>query len=341
MSNTKDLAGFTKKLAYFTLKGLPLHEAVNNIKDDIKDRDLKDSLDKLVSLLEAKKSLSKALESVPSLYPSHIRKIIQLGEEKGKLPETLKEISLSIAQEERIERIIKGDYIIPVTSNLILFFCLSAFLCFFIMPSFESVFGGMDISLPLPTRFVLFFSHICVSPLFLILYGMALLLIAVTLFFRDPLKSGFIYYLPLLGRKLQDYYTFHVAWTASMLLEGGLTPDEAFEEIYRGIDMKPVKSRLAYMSEELKKNRNFSAIFEKKGLFPGIFCWLLIKGENSEGLHMFIERAVNIYKAESRPLETSDYREYGGLIALFTVMVAGFIVLSFFLPLYQVIGTIK
>jgi len=343
LSNTRELVDFTRKLAYFTGKGLPLHETINNIKNDMKDRDLKNSADKLSSLIEAKKSFSKALESVTSIYPSHIRKIIQLGEEKGKLPETLEQISVFIEQEERTKNNIKSDYIIPVTLNLIFLFCIFVFLFLFIMPYYRNIFTGMNITLPLLTRLAISISHICTSPVFLMLYGVLLLLIVSPVFFGDPLKSGFIYnYIPLLGRKLQDYYTFHIAWTASMLLERGLSPDEAFDEIYRGIDMKPVKESLRYMVEGLKQNRNFSTIFERKGLFPGIFCWLAIKGENREDLHMFLKRAVNIYyKEENRPVETSDYREYGGVITLCTVLLMGFIVLALILPMYQLIGSIR
>jgi len=340
LRNLEILSSFTEKLAYFLSNGSSLNDVINNLQNNIKDRKFKSSLNNLSVLLKKENLLGKALEEESTIYPSHICKIIKLGEEKGKLAETLKKISKYLKDEKIIIKNIKDEYLIPFTVKLILFPLLFIYLSIFVLPSIINLCSN-TIELPVLTRFFMFFAGFFSNPLICLLCLGGILSFVIYIFLGNPLEAKLLRYIPIASRKLRYYYTFHLAWTGAMLMEEGLSEKETFSELALGVKAEPANKSLNYIVKELTKGLKFSTIFEQKDIFPGIFCWLTIQGHEQKDLPRFFKSIVKIYHEDSPPVESTDYREYGGTITVITLCILFFILSSVLLPIYKILDQLN
>jgi len=342
MTETQELAVITKKLAYFSRQAVPLHEVINNIHGDIKNKKLRNDFDKLSLLLKSGKSLSEALDVSPSIYPVHIKKIIQVGEEKGEVSETLEQISSYLVDEEMLGSSVCGRGIImPAVLYLNIFTSLIILMSFFIFPTFVELFEGVNLALPLPTRMLMTLTRFLHIPGLLAVIILLLFTVDICVFFLNPVKNSLLYNLPVTGSLLKKYYSFQIASTGSMMLEKGVSPEEVFLHLSKGITMAPVKKSLNSIYEKLKSGEKFSTIFEVPKFFPDIFCFIMAKGESDGRLPEAMKSAASIFKEDLLKLEMKDITQPGPVFVLIMGGIIGFIILSVFIPLYQLVGSIR
>ena len=342
MNETKELAVITKKLACFSRQAIPLHEAINNIEGDIKNKKLRDNFDKLSLVLKSGKSLSDALDDSPPIYPVHIKKIIQGGEKKGEIAETLEQISSYLVDEEILGASVCGRGIImPVVLYLNIFTALLILIVFFILPTFVELFEGINLVLPLPTRMIMALTVFLHIPGILPAIIVLLLAVDTCVFLLNPVKNSLLYNLPVTGSLLKKYYSFQIASTGGMMLEKGISPEEAFLHLSRGITMGPVKKSLNTIYEQLKSGDKLHTIFEVPKFFPDIFCFIMAKGERDGNLPEAMNKGACIFKEDLLKLEIKDITQPGPVFVIIMGSIAGFIVISLFMPLYQVMGTIR
>ncbi|HPZ08520.1 MAG TPA: type II secretion system F family protein [Candidatus Eremiobacteraeota bacterium] len=344
MNKTEELASITGRLAYFSNQGIPLYEIINHIKGDIKNNFLKNAFDKLSVLLRGGKSLSKALDSSPSIYPGYIKKIIEKGEEKGNLSEKLQEITSFMTEEEKLESsICKKGVIIPLIIYTNSVAALFLFMIFIILPTCVELFEGMDLCLPLPTRILIGITKVCRNPCYLIGPAGLLFIIILNLWalFSNPIRSSITYYIPIIGDIVRKYYTYKIASRGSLLLKAGLSVEEVFLELSRGIDMGHAKRALAYISKRLKEGEKLATIFEVPQFFPPTFSLIMVRGEKEGKLEKFMRGAGDMYKEELIRLQPKDLMQPGHVFTVIFGFIMGFIIISVFLPMYQLIGCIK
>ncbi len=341
MTETKELAVITKKLAYFSRHSIPLYEAINNIERDIKNKKLRNDFNKVSLLIKSGKSLSEALDASHDLYPEHIKKIIQAGEEKGEISETLEQVSSYLIDEEILGSTVCGRGIImPAVLYLNICTALILLMSFFIFPTFLELFDDINIILPLPTRIVMAVTGFLHIPGIMPAIILLLLTVDICVFLLNPVKNSLLYSLPVTGPLLKKYYSFQIASAGGMMLEKGVSPEEVFLHLSKGITMKPVKKSLNTIYEQLKSGEKLYTIFEVPKFFPDLFCFIMAKGESDGKLAEAMNKGACIFKEDLLKLEIKDITQPGPVFAIIMGFIVGFIVISVFMPLYQVIGTI-
>lgn len=342
MTETKELAVITKKLAYFSRQAIPLHEAIDNIEGDIKNKKLRNNFDKLSLLLKSGKSLSESLDASPSIYPVHIKKIIQAGEEKGEVPETLEQISSYLVDEEILgASVCSRGIIMPAVLYLNIFTALIILMSFLLFPTFVELFDGMNLALPLPTRMVIAVTRFLHIPGLLAVIILLLAALDICVFLLNPVENSLFYSLPVTGSLLKKYYSFQIASTGGMMLEKGVSPEEVFLQLSKGITMAPVKKSLNSIYEKLKSGEKFSTIFEVPKFFTPIFCFIMAKGETDGKLPEAMNKAACIFKEDLLKLEIKDITQPGPVFVIVMGGIVGFVVISVFIPIYQVLGNIR
>lgn len=340
MYYSEEVKEFTKKLAFFPEEGKSLSGIINNIKNDTKNRRLKNSLDIISMELEKGKTFSESLDKTEELYPSHIKKIIRGGEDKKEnLAETMKKIFRAMEKESRISDSIK-NFLVPMIIQFDIFTVILIFLFSYVLSPFKSIFDDMNLTLPLLTGMLLSVITLFLNYLFLGIYILLILILNISIFRSNPLKSSFLYYMPVTGQIIKNYYIFHISWTGEILAGAGLTLRETLEEIEKGISFVPVKNSLNYIIEGLKKGEKLPSLIERGKFFPPVFSRLILKGEYEENLEKAMYAASVAYKPE-KPLLGQRENRYDMISVILVGCIIGFVILAVFMPLYQMLSLIK
>lgn len=340
MNKTKELAEHTAKLALFTRRGVPMAEIIRNIRSDLKDPSLKEAFDRVADSASKGGSFWVSLESAPPIYPDYIKAMIQAGEEEDHLAETLDDISRYLAEKmetaEMAEKAVRHP-LIPV--NFLCFFTVFAF--YFLTPMVVDLYGGMSVALPLPTKVIIFLAQLFRNPQFLVLYFSALAGFNIILLITDPLKNKLLEKISISGNVIRKYYTYLMARLTSLMMRRGLTAEFALNAISSEQELTAYKDTIVSLVKELEKGKPMGSIIEQFTLFPPTFRWMLENMKDEGELEKVLQSSAEYYRKDLETLQVRSNHTLSGVYVLALGGVLFIAIVSLFLPLYQIIGTLN
>ena len=128
--NDEDKITFCSHLYYLLKAGIPLLEALVDLKNDKNiSKRLKVVLSKIIYLVSQNGfTLSKALQQLENQFDSIFIQLIKVGEESGELVEVLKSLNQSLIQNQQLKKQRKTLLVYPaITTIIIILVCLFLF----------------------------------------------------------------------------------------------------------------------------------------------------------------------------------------------------------------------
>ena len=162
-----DLATFIRQLASMVKAGIPLFDAINDIKSQIKNTVLKRAISNVLESIKEGASLSYAFKGYPKIFPNIVVSSVEAGEESGTLSSVLEKLAVYLEEKNALKKRIASALIYPLIMSAVGFSILF-YIVVYIVPVISKIFKSMHHVLPLPTRIVLFVSYVF-SHYFLIL----------------------------------------------------------------------------------------------------------------------------------------------------------------------------
>jgi type IV pilus assembly protein PilC len=304
---------------------------------NIKDSYLKDSFSKIGIALGYGAPFSRALEESPKVYPPYMLKIISYAEAKEDLPQTLEEIASGIENEEGMDRDVRVIIRYPIMPiNVMLF--LSVFLLNVLSPMYSSLFIDMSLQLPITTNFMILVSGILRNPVFLMVFVILILALNAVFYLRDVTKSAALYYLPFTGALIKKFYAYKTALWASLMLEKGMRPEEIFKSLTEGTDFAPVKKSLESITTEISAGKGFAAAAASLASFPKLFGWFQEKYAGKGDIKNSLDSCVRYIRSDVMEVWTIEGKSALSVFMLVFMGFAAIMVISIFIPLYQLIG---
>lgn len=337
MNRNMQLAGFTGKLAYFTMKGIPLKKAIRNTMGDLKDSYLKKAFNNVALQLEDGLPFWKALESGTEIYPAYVIRIIKAGEINERLAETLEEVAIYMDKDEVLKRDVIAAVRYPAIPVDVLCLLTSyIFIC--IMPFITRMFMEMDLTLPLPTQIILLLANAFRNPIFLIFFFGLLAIFNIIVLSGSKITKKILYHLPLSGSLMKKLYASRTAGATTLMMKNGIPLHESIDILSRDPDFEPVKSSLKIMSARLSQGKRFSIAVRESGMFPDLASWMFEKVNNVGALEKFLSTAALIYRDDLGNLSCKSGKALSAIFSIVLFGTVAIVVISVFLPLYQLIG---
>lgn len=340
MNRTEELASFTQKLAYFAQRGVPLGETIINTRADLCDPYLRDAFEKVGLAMHYGDTFRKALDSAPALYPPNLLKIIEQAELKEELPETLEDIARYLKEKEILAQDVAtaiNQTIIPI--NFIALLILGIFI--FLMPTFLDLFKDMSLNLPFPTRIIMFIGNLFAIPVFSYSYILALIVFNFLVLMKNPLENSVLYNLPIVGSLIRRFYIYNFARSTELMLNMGIPLLGAIECIAKETQFPPVKRELLKVEEELKLGKKLLIAISSAALFSGVLKWIMENMQSDDDLKRFFAKIADIYKNDILNMQVRTDKARSTIFAMILVGVVVILVISVFLPLYQLIGRLS
>src|SRR5271169_6062770 len=184
----KVLTTFTRQLATLVDAGLPLLRGLRVLEKQERNANLKGILAQLATSIEGGSTFSEALAQHPKVFNRLFVNMVKAGELGGVLEVVLKRLSEFSEKAQKIKGKVKAALFYPV-AVLIVATGILILLLTFVIPRFQDVFGGMGVTLPGFTVFVLAVSDIIRNNI-LGTMGVLAVVVVIFLLFINKTKLG-------------------------------------------------------------------------------------------------------------------------------------------------------
>src|SRR5438067_10217944 len=182
----KELAIFTRQFSVMIDAGLPLVQCLEILSSQQENKCFQNILAWTRSQVEGGATLSAAMRSSPKAFDALYVNMVEAGETGGILDTILQRLSTYIEKNVKLQRAVKSALVYPV-GVLTVAGGVIILLLWKVVPIFATLFAGLGVSLPLPTRIVMGLSNLIGSWFgLLFLVGFAGIIIAIKVWYGTP-----------------------------------------------------------------------------------------------------------------------------------------------------------
>lgn len=339
----RTLIEFSSNLSIMLRAGIPITEALRELTEQEKDPFFKEKLRAITSNIELGSTFSDSLEQHRTLFPSVFLNLIKVGEETGRLDQSLKEISEHLARMEDLNQAIKRAMIYPVFA-LIATLGAMFFWLVYVLPKIMQVFKDLKITLPLTTKILMAVSDFSRQFWFILPIGLLVLYMTLRLFrLREGTKNlidRMVLKLPIIKLIVYNKLLAIFSEQFRILTVAGITIDRTFEMLYQVIDSIPFRKAIMRIKEQVIAGGSIAEAISREEIFPALLARMIRVGETTGNMDeqlrflsdFYLQKLDDISQKLSKLIEPV-------VIAIIGIMFA-FIIVGLIGPIYEIISTL-
>ena len=343
--NEQALTVFSRQFATMINAGLAMVRCLDILSEQTEDKKLQTTLDQVRKDVEGGQTLSAALARHPSVFSTLYISMVKAGEMGGVLDEVLERLGGFMEKDFSLKKKVKSALTYPVVI-LVMALGIVFFLVTYILPTFVELFKGMNLKLPLPTKILIAVTEGARNPL---IVGPALVLFVVTLVLLgryintpvgrkqyDLLKLN----IPVFGLLTKKVAISRFCRTLGTLLSSGVPIMQALEIVGKASGNEIIAMTVTKVRESIREGESIASPLGASGLFPPMVTQMVAVGEETGNLDAMLGKIADFYDTEVEYLLASLTSMLEPIMIVGMGGIVGFIVISVFLPLYQLIGNL-
>src|ERR1700739_391222 len=156
--SAKELAVFTREFSVMIDAGLPLVQCLEILASQQENKLFQKVLTGTRAAVEGGSNLSAAMKQYPKVFDPLYSNMVEAGETGGILDTILQRLSTYIEKNVKLKAAVKSALIYPI-GVLTIAVGVITLLLWKVVPIFATLFAGLGVDLPLPTRIVIMASH--------------------------------------------------------------------------------------------------------------------------------------------------------------------------------------
>lgn len=339
---SKELADRKKESFYMELgslltAGINLKGALELITEDQQKPRDKELFKKIMLAVIEGMPLSASIQQSGefSLYEVYS---LQIGEETGKLTEVLQDLAIfynnKTKQRRKIVSAITYPCIVMSTSLAAVFFMLK-----FIVPVFGDVFKRFGGHLPWITEKIIALSAALESAFYpfiiiAVIVGIGIYTLKENERYQQVM-SAIVLRIPVAGQLVQKIYLARFCNAMRLLINARLPLLRAITLIRQMINYYPIKDSLKTVEADILKGKSLNESMHQFKIYPSKMVQLIKVGEETNQLDYFFARIAEQYVEEVEYKTSTLSSVMEPLIIIFLGLIVGVIVVSMYLPLFQ------
>jgi len=344
--NEQALTVFSRQFATMINAGLAMVRCLDILSEQTEDKKLQQTLIQVRRDVEGGATLSNALAKHPSVFSTLYISMVKAGEMGGVLDEVLERLATFMEKDFSLKKKVKSALTYPVVI-LIMAMGIVFFLVTYILPTFVQLFEGMNLTLPLPTKILITVTKGVRNPA--IILPAIIIFVVIVLGLRQYVSSP-------LGRKQYDLLKLNVpvfgllnkkvaisrfCRTLGTLLSSGVPIMQALEIVGKASGNEIVAMTVSKVRESIREGESIASPLGASGMFPPMVTQMVAVGEETGNLDAMLSKIADFYDTEVEYLLSSLTSMLEPIMIVGMGAIVGFIVISVFLPLYQLIGQLK
>jgi type IV pilus assembly protein PilC len=341
----KDLAVASRQLATMVTSGMTILRALHVLETQTESKLLKTTVAQVRQDVEAGLLLSDALERHPKVFGPLYVAMVRAGEAGGVLEECLLRTADQLEKDAALKRQVRAAMVYP---TLVISFAVIVLLALvaFLIPVFENVFKEFHGKLPALSQFMVDFSHLLTKQGYILLLFVAALVGGFLYFKRSkwgrPHWDAFKLRIPLkIGDVVQKVALARWSRTFSSLTAAGVPVLQAIEITGKTAGNDVVERAMAEVVASVKSGGRISDPLEKSKVFPAMVSHMIGVGEETGALDAMLTKIAEFYEDEVAAAIKALTSIMEPAMIILVGSIVGVIVVSMYLPLFNVYNSIK
>ena len=338
----KDLAVFTRQFSVMIDAGLPLVQCLEILAGQQENKTFETVLTNTRSSVEGGATLSAAMRQHEKVFDALYVNLVEAGEAGGILDTILQRLASYIEKNVKLKRAVKSALVYPVAVLLVAGGVITLLL-WKVVPIFATLFLGLGVDLPLPTRIVIALSNFVGSIFGLMIVvlfaGMA---IALKLWHGTEkgryILDGLLLKLPLVGILLRKIAVARFTRTLGTLISSGVPILEGLDITARTAGNAVIEKALGHVRKSLEQGKNLADPLKETNVFPGMVTQMIGVGEQTGAMDAMLQKIADFYEEEVDAAVKDLLAALEPAMIVFLGVVVGGIVISMYLPLFSLIG---
>lgn len=347
-ANPRDITVMTRQLATMINAGMPMLRALYALEDQTPNEQLRVALIDIRKRVEAGGSLSDSLSFHPRIFNELYVAMVRSGETGGILDQTLLRVADQLEKADSLRRQIRSAMVYPIMVASFAFVVLIALVAFLI-PIFAKVLEDVDPGgeFPAITRISIGMSDVLTQRWYLLIGGLVVLVLG----FRQwkhsesgkPQWDRFKLRIPFrIGTLVHKIALARFTRTFAGLIGGGVPVLETLEIAGRTSGNAVVEQAMEGVRESVKKGTTIADPMRAAGkAFPAMVPNMIEIGEESGALEQMLDKIADFYEDEVAAAIKGLSSMLEPLMLIIIGAVVGFIVISMYLPMFQLYDKIR
>jgi len=340
----KEVAIFARQLSVMINAGLPLVQALEAIGSHKENKVFKGVITQVRNEIEGGSTLTDAMRKHPRVFNELFTNMISAGEISGALDTILQRLSQFIEKIVKLKSALKSAAIYPsvvlsVAAGVI------ALILWKVVPVFRSLFEGLGVQLPLPTRVVIGASNFVSNYMLFIVAGFGLLAFGASSYYKTNngrhVIDALILKLPILGEVFKKIATARFARTLSTLIVSGIAILEALEITARATGNIIIQEAILKIRKAIEQGKSIAEPMAEGRVFSPMVTQMVAIGEQTGELDSMLIKISDYYEEEVDVTVANLMTLLEPVMIVFLGLVIGGIVISMYLPLFTLIAKLS
>ncbi len=340
-----DIAVFTRQVATMLLAGVALVQTLEMIAMGTENKTMQKLIVDLNAKVQAGVPFSETLREFPLLFDDLYCDLVQSGEQSGALDNIFDRVATYKEKAEALKSKIKKAMNYPI-AVLTIAGVVTSILLIFVVPQFQEIFAGFGAELPAFTLFVIGLSETMQAYWWMVVIGLG---IGGYLFVQAQRRSPKLrdqvdavkLKLPVIGIILNKASVARFARTLSTTFAAGVPLIEALESAAGASGNAVYRDAIMEIRSEVSAGNQMNFAMKNTGVFPPMVTQMVAIGEESGALDAMLDKVANIYEGEVDDAVDGLTALIEPMIMAFLGVVIGGLIISMYLPIFDMGKVIK
>jgi type IV pilus assembly protein PilC len=341
----KDMIILCLHLEQLTRAGVPIHEALADVRDSTESPKLRDIMTDILEKVKSGSKLSAALDTYPRVFDKVFVGLVQAGEKNGNLTESFVHMSEHMKWVNDIRRKVKKAMAYPI-ALLAMMSGVISILMIAVVPKLIRFILDQGFEVPFHTRALIAVSGAFQNYWFLI-FGIPAIVFLVTLtIYRN--HEPFAYWidarlirLPVFGEVIRKINMARFVHFFSVMFKSGIDIPEALTVARGVVGNRVIKESIDLVNRSVIEGNNLTSSLRISSQFPALVIRMFKVGEDSGNMSEALENINFFYHRE---VNDSVDSLVGIVQPALTIIMGGLIfwvIAAVFGPLYQSFSQMK
>jgi type IV pilus assembly protein PilC len=339
-----DIMNFSRQLAAFVRAGIPIIDAIDTLRSDMKNERFRKVLADVADALRSGETLSNAVAMHSDVFPNFYITILRSAEMTGHVDSVLDQLASYIERDESAKRKIKSALTYPAVVMALAIVSV-VIIVTVALPKFRGFFDSLDAKLPLPTRILLGFTDFLTNFWWALAGGFVVALLGLIMVLRTPggrrARDRFLLRAPVFGDLVRYTIIERFCRILASLVKAGVQIPDAMVVATGATNNTVFIDKLAAARDAMIRGEGMSEPITQTGLFPGGVCQMIRVGEDTGTLDDQLDTAADFYGKEVEYKLEKLTAMFEPMVIVFVGLVVGFVAVALVSALYGIFNQVK
>jgi type IV pilus assembly protein PilC len=333
-----DVMLFTRQFATMIDAGLPIVQGLEILSQQSENKAFRNIIRVIKQDVEGGFTLADALKKHPKAFDDLYVNMVAAGEVGGVLNTILNRIALFIEKSAKLKSKVKGAMIYPCTIIAVAVGVVTILLLY-VIPVFAELYGGMGKALPAPTQITINMSNWFRAYFVYMAIGVGILVAAIRFYYKTPqgrtVIDGIMLKMPIIGDLLRKVAVARFSQNMSILLSSGVPILDGLAITAKTAGNRVVEKAIMDARVSISQGKTVAEPLTESKIFPPMVCQMVAIGENTGALDAMLNKIADFYEEEVDNSVANLTSLMEPLIMVVLGVILGGLVISMYLPIFQ------